>query len=306
MKKFFGIIGLALAVIAFGACGSGDGGGEGSANVVYDREGNQVVLPDEINTIITLMPSKTEIVMGLGFGDYIIATDQSSGMIDGIPSGIATLDYGGVDVEHIISLNPDVIIASDMLRFGGNDPLEPARNLGIAVAYIPTSNSIEGIKDDIRFVAQVLGVQERGEELVAQMEAELDTVAQIVAGINNRRMVYFEIWPLFSFGTGTFLHELLEIAGGISITRDMEGWVPLSDEFVLDINPDVILTSTDPGALGNPVEEILNRTGWGSVTAVAEGNVHFIDTDASNRPTHNVVYALWEIARAIYPEYFAQ
>jgi iron complex transport system substrate-binding protein len=74
------------------------------------------------------------------------------------------------------------------------------------------------------------------------------------------------------------------------------------DEVVLAADPDVILTSVN--YIENPVTEIMSRPGWSSMTAVINSDVYFIDTDASNRPSHNIVIALMEMARAVYPELY--
>ncbi|MCL2855713.1 MAG: helical backbone metal receptor [Defluviitaleaceae bacterium] len=286
MKKFFGIIGLIVTFVVFSACGN-----------------NEDATSPTVGGIVSIMPSPTEILVALGFGDSIIATDETSANIAGIDPTIATLSAWGLDLEYIITLNPDLVIASEMIAFAG-DPLEPLASLGINVVYIADSSSIDDIRSDIRQIAEIVGAFDAGEALVAQMDAEIDAVHQIVQGITQRPTVYFEIWPLFTVGGGTFLNELIEIAGGENITGHLDSWPNISDEFVLTANPDVILTSTDPNYSESPVDEILHRTGWGGVAAVVSGRVYQIDTDTSNRPTHNVVQALWQIARAIHPEYF--
>jgi len=268
--------------------------------VLYDREGFQVILPAEINTIVSIAPSNTEIIMALGFGDLIIAADNH--FVEGFNPDLKVLDMFGLDLEYIISLNPDLIVATSMIMFAG-DPLETARDLGIAVAYIPSSDSLQGVKEDIRFLAQILGAETRGEAIITEMETEIAEIQAIAANIAERRMVYFEISASpFTFGAGTFLNEMVEIAGGINIFSDQEGWFSPSVEAVLPHDPDVILTSTN--YIDDPVGELLGRDGWGVLTAIQNGNVHIICTDTSNRPSQYVVRAIRQIAEAVYPEYF--
>ncbi len=75
-----------------------------------------------------------------------------------------------------------------------------------------------------------------------------------------------------------------------------------SDEVVLAANPDVILTSTN--YIDNPTDDIKQRPGWESLTAVANDEVYVIDTNASNRPSQNVVKALKQMAQVIYPDLY--
>ena len=262
-------------------------------------------MPQQIDTIITIGPSNAEILAALGFVDKIIQTDMFTDNIPGLRPDIATLDILSPDLEYIINLNPDIVFVTGMTRAGGSDPLSQVTAAGIAVIYMPTSTSIAEIKEDIRFIAAVMNAGTEGDDIIYNMEYEINRIRSIGEGITDRRTVYFEISPaphMFSFGTGTFLHEMIEIAGAINIFGDHQGWLGAADEIILEKNPDVILTSVD--FIENPVGEIKGRPGWNAITAVQNGDVFTIDTNTSNRPTHNIIYALREIAEAIYPEKF--
>jgi len=262
--------------------------------------------PNEINSIISIGPSNTEILTALGFGSRIIATDAFSDGIEGIRTGISIYSMMQLDLEHIISLKPDIVFVTGMTFVDGDqDPLRMVREAGIYVVYLPTSTSIEDIKNDIRHIAAVMGVEEDGESLVEYMESEIELVRQISHNINLRRSIYFEISPapfMYSFGRGTFLHEMIEIAGGENIFSFSEGWMAVPDELLLSANPDVILTTVD--FLDDPVSEIMSRPGWSVIAAVQNMRVYSIDANYSSRPSHNIIRALWEIARALYPEYY--
>lgn len=272
-----------------------------------DREGYAISLPDEINTIISIGPSNTEILVALGLSDRIVAADMFSADVPGIPSGISTeLSIMGLDAEYVVNLMPDLVFITGMARAGGDDdPLAPVSAAGITVIYMPTSVSIAAIMEDIRFIAAVMEASEAGEGIISAMQAEIDEIAQIAATISETRTVYFEISPapwMFSFGTETFLNEMIELVGATNIFADQVGWIPVTDEVLLEANPDVILTSTD--FLDDPLGEIMERPGFNVITAVQNGDVFQIDANSSNRPSHNIVIALRQIAEAVFPEYF--
>jgi len=278
-----------------------------SARPEIDREGYAITLPDEINTIVTIGPAPTEILVGLGFADRIISTDRFSADVEGLPAGVAA-EFGimDLDAEYIVNLMPDVIFIAGMARGGGDDdPMAPVAVAGITVIYMPTSTSIAEIKDDIRFIAAVMEVPDVGESLISVMEAEIDAIAQIAASITETRTVYFEISPApwtVSFGAGTFLNEMIELVGATNIFADYDGWISVAEEVLLTLNPDVILTST--GFLEDPIAEIAERPGFDVITAVLNGDMFQIDENSSSRPTHNITRALREIAEAVFPEYF--
>ena len=271
-----------------------------------DREGNPIVLPERIERIISMGPSNTEVLVALGFGDLIIATDDYSNNIAGINPGIPMFSMMQPDGEQIIALMPDVIFVTGMSRAGGNDPFRVVADAGICLIYMPSSSSIEAIKEDIRYMASVMGVLETGEEIVAVMESEIDWIRSIGENATNRKSVYFEVSAaphMVSFGRGVFLDEMIELVGATNVLAELDGWKSVSDEVLMAADPDVILTSVN--YIDDPIGEIKSRPGWDAITAVRDGAVHYIDTDASNRPSHNIVNALWEIARAVYPDLFS-
>ena len=305
MKNFFGIfIIIMVTTIAFAACANN--ATDPAQLTIYDREGFPVTLPSQLDRIISIGPSNTEVLVELGFGGQIIATDTFSGNVPGIQPGISIFNMMALDLEHIIYLNPDIVFVTGMAKVGGdNDPLSVVSDMGITVIYMPSSASIADIKDDIMFLATVVDELDKGGALVANMIRQLDHIRAIGETITDTRTVYFEISPaphLVSFGTGTFLHEMIELVGAVNILGDQSGWIAISDEFIFDKNPDVILTSVN--FIDDPIGDIVNRPGWDGVTAVQNGDVFIICTDASNRPSHNIIRALMEIAEAVYPGKF--
>jgi len=279
---------------------------EPTTRTITDREGYELTIPLEINTIVTLGPTNAEILVALGVADRIIATDSFAADVVGlgadIPRSFGIMDF---DVEYVMDLMPDILVVTGIARIGGDSPLEPLANIGISIVHMPTSQSLQGIYDDIRFLADITGTEAAAEAVIAEMQAEFDAVAAIAATITTTRTVYFEVSPapwMFSLGNGTFLHEIIQLTGATNIFGDQEGWISVSEEDLLELNPDVILTSTD--FLPDPIGEIAERPGFDAITAVQNGDIFQIGTAVSNRASPNVVIALRQIAEAVFPEYF--
>ncbi|MDR1589686.1 MAG: ABC transporter substrate-binding protein [Oscillospiraceae bacterium] len=274
-----------------------------SPRVAADREGNPITLPEVIERVMIFGPSNCELLVDLGFGDAIVAADTYSGAIAGLAPDLPLFDMAAPDVESIVALDPDVIFVTGMVQAGGEDPYKPLRDSGICVIYVPSSSSIESIKEDIRFVAAVMGAQEGGAALITKMETEIAAIKAVGDTITEKKTVYFELSAapyMYSFGSGVFLNEMIEIVGAVNVLADQESWLSVADEAVLGANPDVILTSVN--YIDDPIGEIKSRPGWQTISAVAAGDVYYIDADASNRPNHNIVKALREIALAVYPD----
>ncbi|MDR1142895.1 MAG: ABC transporter substrate-binding protein [Spirochaetaceae bacterium] len=299
-----GVLCLALSL---SACGIRPAEGSGPVRTVTDPMGNTVLLSRPIGRIISAAPSNTEIIVDLGAGDRLAAVDKYSMNIPGVDRSLPAIDFLYPDGEAIVALKPDLIIASEHNQAAGDDPFRLLREMGIAVAYIPTSGSIEEIYRDIAFIADLLEAPEKGEELIAVMKEAVEGIARTGSGIQEKKTVYFEISPppyIVSFGRGTFLHEMLEIIGAENIFAGAAGWIAPGAEAVAAANPGVILTNTVLPTGENPVDELLRRPGFGGIRAIQNKAVYRIDTDSSSRPTHHIVRALREMARSVYPDYY--
>ena len=269
---------------------------------MQDRVGFDVIIPDEMNYIISMAPSITVTLIDLGLEDRIIAMDNQSELMLG-EVDVPTFDILSPEIESMIALNPDFIFASAMMMMGDeeNDPLDPLRELGIGVAYIPSSESIEGIKEDIRFIATVTDEIEAGEQLITEMELEVAEITALVAEVEEEPVVYFEISPapdMFSFGSGVFLHEMIELVGATNVFADLESWLPVEAESIVSANPDVIFTNVN--FIDDPVEEILSRPGWEHVDAVENERVYLLDNYDTSLPTHHIVRALRAMAEYLH------
>jgi iron complex transport system substrate-binding protein len=258
--------------------------------------------------IVSTAPSNTEIIAGLGLGAGIIAADKYSLGLPGLSPGIPEIDFFYPDPEVLVNLQPDIVIASEHNSFGaGEDPFKLLSGMGVRVLYIPTSQSIDAIRQDIMSIASGLGVPERGESLIREMDREIQAVAAVGRTISQKKQVYFEISPFpnpVTMGRETFLNEMLEITGALNVFADKTGWIAPSAEAILERNPQVILTNVS--FIDDPLEEIKSRQGFADIAAVRNGAVYLIDADSSSRPSHRLTLALRQIARAVYPEYYGQ
>lgn len=271
--------------------------------VVTDPAGNEITIPEDIDKIISMGPSITQILVELGYKDKIIAADTQSQTLGILPEDIPYIDMMSPDIEQIIALNPDFIFAIGMMMVEGNDPFKAVTDLGITVAYIPSSESIEEIYDDIEFVANVLGEEEKGQEITINMKDKIAEFKEIGDAITEKKSVYFEIGAapyMYSFGKGVFLNEMLELIGATNALGDQESWISVSDEAILAANPDVIITNVN--YIENPVDEIKSRSGWEGLKAIQNNEVYYVDNMASSVPNHNIVIALEQMAKAVYPD----
>lgn len=272
-----------------------------------DPSGASIVIPDRVDSVVALAPSICETMVALGVGDKIVGYDLNSAGLAGLPENVPTFDTVNPDVEQLMALAPDMLLVSNLSLYDQEAPYQPLIDAGVCVICMPTSDSVEDVRNDIRFLAAALRVPEEGERVVAGMDAALAQLTDVVSDIpeEERKSVYFEISPapyLYSSGSGTYLHELIELAGGRNVLAEQSGWLSVEGETVVAANPDVIFTNVN--YTDAPVEEILGREGWAGVSAVLNKEVYYIDNMASALPDQNIVKAVEEMAKALYPERF--
>lgn len=299
MKKILALI-MTLSIFVLSGCSSQ------TDRMVTDREGTEINIPTKIEKIISTAPSNTEVLMALGLGDKLVAIDKYSTDIEGINTELPQIDFSNPDAETIIGLEPDIVIASGHNKTGSvEDPFKAISESGIPVVYIPSSDSIDGIYKDIEFIANVVNERSKGKEIVDDMKAQVEEIKAIGDKITDKKSVYFEISPapyLSSFGKSTFLNEMIEIIGAKNIFENEEGWVSPTAEAIIDANPDVIITNA--GYMENPTEEIKSRDAWENINAIKNNEVYLVDKNASSRPSQNVIKALEQMAKAVYPEHY--
>ncbi len=270
--------------------------------MVLDREGNKVEVPQEVTKIVSTAPSNTEILIGLGLSKNIVAVDNYS-PLEALNKDIAIIDFSAPDIEALIDLEPDIIIASSHNKIEGEDPFAPLKNVGISVVYIPSSNSIEAIYQDISFIGEITSKEIEAEAMIKEMKQEINEIRALSETVSVKKTVYFELGDydgiLYSLGKETFIDDILNIVGATNIFAEQTSWISVSAEDIIDRNPDVIVTnnSFDQDA----VQKIQKRTGFSVITAVKSNNINVVDSNKTSRGSQNIIQGIKEIAEAIYP-----
>ena len=267
-----------------------------------DRAGNPINAPEQVDRIISLAPAITQTLIHIGLADKLVAIDTNSTVFEGLPADLPLVDMLSPDGELLLTLNADVVLCSAMMGFDGSEPLKPLTNAGVCVAAIPSADSIDGIKEDLRFIADITGQHEKGAEIVSELEAGIQAVKDAIGGA-KKKTVYFEIAAApaaYSFGNNTFMNTMIEIAGGENIFADIDGWLAVSEEQVIARNPDFIFTNIT--YIDTPVDEILSRESLQGVTAVLERQVFQIDSNSSSLSNEYILLAIHQMAGALHPE----
>lgn len=276
----------------------------GESYTVIDDLGQEVVFDKVPETVISLQPSNTEILFALGVGDKIVGVTQFDNYPEEAKSIERVSDSVNINAERIIELNPDVVFA---YTIGEKESIQPLVEAGIPVFVIKSATSFEDVYDDIEQIAQVMGVTEKGEELIGEIKAQIEAVKKQVQTVDKPKTIYLEISPapdIYTTGGNTFQNEILQKAGVENAFADQDGWIKVAEEEVIQRDPDIIATTVKGGA--DPVGEIKGRPGWQDLTAIQNGDVYLLDEEMLTRPGPRIGQAVQAVAEMAYPEIFGK
>ncbi len=298
-KKISSIALAALLVLLLAACGAQPAAGPGT-----DRAGNAITPPAKAEKIVSLAASTTRILYDLGLGDKLVAIDSYSApnLPEELAAALPQLDMMAPDLELLTTLSPDIIFTSNLSSAGGPDAFSTLRQAGVCIAEIPTPVTVDGIFEDVQFIADCTGTSAEGKKLVEDAQASLAEAAALLVSVSERPSVYFEVSPApncYSTGSGTYLDELIALAGGINIFSTQQDWIAVTEESIVTAAPEVIFTVVD--FMPDPISEIGARPGWQDVPAVANGRVVQLNALDSQQPTQHVVDAVWQMLAALHP-----
>jgi len=316
-KLLFLTVFICLVLLFAGGCGNGDQQVEpelpdeemfvpepSGEIVVTDQVGRDVYFTDIPQKIVSLSPSNTEVIYALGLEDRLVGVTEYCNYPPEAQEKEIVGGFSTPNVERIMELQPDLIIASTIHA----EEVPRMEELGMTVLVIESSTLID-LYTSISLVAEVTGVTVNGEALIASIQQRIQAVEAVVGQIptEDRALVYYEVYsdPLMSAGKQAFINEIISLAGGINIFGDLdESYPQISAEVVADRQPEVILYPDYHGTAETVIQTMVSRPGWESVPAVINGNVVSVADDSFARPGPRVVEAVEEAAKIFYPELF--
>lgn len=274
---------------------------------VTGADGVEVEIEAAPGRIVSLTPTNTEIAYELGLGEEIVGVSDN----DTYPEDVNNKErVGGMEfnVEKIISLTPDLVLADNSAGESATPGFQQLRDAGIDVLVIDNVATIDGMYEAFHLMGEATGTMAQADTEVEELKAgfaELEEKADTIPE-EERKQVFFEIDPtLYTPGGDTYLHEVMDIVNAENIASAEQGWPQLTEEAVIEKNPDVILINY--GAyVENAVDGVLSRPGWDSVTAVKEKAVYEMDADLTSRTGPRLLLGAEAIAEAVYPDVFAE
>ncbi len=271
-----------------------------TGKMLTDQTGRVVDVPECPRRVVSLAPSITEIIYALECEDRL----KGATLYSDHPAPAGDLpkvgSYVALDLEKIVSLNPDLCIGIK----DGNPKKTVMRleTLGIPV-YAVNPRSIETIRTTVLEIGDLLGAVENAAARVAEMDARIDRVRALAARADSRPLVFFQIGvsPIVSVGSDTFIHELIETAGGVNMAAPHRAYPRYSTEEVIVGAPEVLIITSM--AREKVFDQVMAKwCRWSAIPAVKNNRIHLVDSDLFDRPTLRLLDGLETLISLIHPE----
>lgn len=291
-----------IMIVSVAGCKGGGGatGDSGGAIEVTDDLGNTVSFDKPAEKIVSLAPAQTEIVFALDKGDVLVGrTDYCD-----YPAAAQKIEsignYDAPNIEKIVSLSPDLVLATQYLDDNVKSQVEAAG----AKVLIFDPKDIPNTEKTIQTIGKVVGAEDKAESLTKEMETKRQEIIEKAKGATTKPKVFIDLGSFYSAGPGSQLDALLNDLGAANIAADTGNeWPQMTAEAIIAANPQVYYS------LYPSVEEIKANPGFDQIDAVKNNQIIFHDglgNDASmiQRPGPRIVDGLEVMAKDIYPDIF--
>lgn len=303
---------LVCTALAFGAagCTQKDQGSNGASGAVTgetsypisitDDLGNNVEIAKEPAKIVSLSPANTEILFALGVGDKVVGRTDYCNYPEEAAKVETIGDYNNPNVEKIISLAPDVVLAGDLI----SDDIRSQIEATGAKVLTYTPMSVDAVESTIINTGKIVNANDKAKEITDSMTKKYDEIKEKAAAANPQKSVFIDIGDYYSAGDNSLLGNMLKDINAKNIASDAgTDWPQLSVEQIIAKNPDVYVSFfTKP-------EDIKKVPGFDQVSAVKNDAIVYYemlspDSDLIQRPGPRIVDGLELLATAVYPDQF--
>jgi ABC-type Fe3+-hydroxamate transport system, periplasmic component len=257
--------------------------------------------------IVSLSPSVTEILYGIGAWPQVIAVSQFCTYPEDVKNKPRVNGWDKTNLEQVMSLKPDFVIGVDAQEPFLRDKLT---GLGVRSLFVK-SQTLAEVMASMEEIGRGTGHEQEATNLVAKTQAEIEAVRKAVGDRPRPRVLCVvdrvpgTIRDLYTATKGSYLDELISIAGGESIAPVAEqGYGKINKEAVLTINPEVIIDMVQ-GSKGNFGEDpIAVWNELGEVRAVRDKRIYSMTDPSVIHPSQFVGHTAQVFARALHPESF--
>lgn len=269
---------------------------------IKDEVGREVTFPFPPKRIVSLAPNITEILFRLGLDEEVVGVSIHCNYPEKAKSRMRVGSYISIDLERVISLKPDLIMAT-----GAGNPremIERLERLGFP-AFVIFPKRFDDVLRSIRHLGQVTAKEKEALSIIDSMQRRKERVIERTKNL-SRPKVFLQIGeaPIVTVGRGSFGDDLIRLAGGENVAgNDKEMYPRLGMEEILKRSPEVILISS-MNPKGDYERVLREWERWKMIPAIKQGRIHLLDSDLIDRPSPRIIDGLEEMGKLIHPERF--
>jgi iron complex transport system substrate-binding protein len=270
-----------------------------SAQAYVDDAGRRMYFAKPPARIVSLAPSITEMLFAMEAGDQLVGVTD---FCDYPPEALKKpkVGYSNPNMETLVSLQPDLVVApNDFLK---PDVIVKLEQLKIPV-FILADKNVEGIFLHLQTLGRIVGRSPKADAVAMQLRQQVAAIQQRIQGMAPVRMLYvLNSQPLITVGPGSFIDQLIRMAGGINVAAKSATPYPrLSMEAVLQEDPEALVFPVGKAEGISESEQQAWRQ-WSTMTAVKRGRLHQISADWLNRPGPRIAKGLESLAAILHPD----
>ncbi|MBX3347601.1 MAG: cobalamin-binding protein [Nitrospira sp.] len=272
-----------------------------SSRAFVDDAGRRLYLAKPPARVVSLAPSITEMLFALGLGEQIVGVTEFCDYPAGAKSK-AKVGYANPNIETIIGLQPDMVLAP-------KDFLRPDLQLKLEQLKIPVfvldAKTLEDIPLQMHTLGEMFEKTSAANDVTQRIRQRMTELKLKVETLPAKRVLYvLNSQPLISVGPGSFIHQMIGLAGGVNVAAQAGVAYPrLSMETVLKEDPEVLIfPSGEVETVPRSEQQQWRR--WDSLSAVKRQRFHEVSSNLLNRPGPRVIEGLEQLVRAIHPELF--
>lgn len=267
-----------------------------SAREITDDLGRAVKLPAKIDRAVSLAPNLTEIIFAVDGGDKLIGDTTYCDYPEAAKNIQKIGDTLNPNVETILALKPQIVFVSTASQMESFTKTLEAQNIAV---FVTSPKDLDSVYRSIFQIGEILGKGEKADQIVSDMKRRTaDVEARTNAAKDVKTFVQISGEPLFTIGRDSFITDLIDRAGGISVTANVaEAYPKFSKESALALQPEALILSDSSD---NPQPNDVFKTS----PAVKNNRVYKIKADLLSRPGPRLVDGLEQIAKDLHPESF--
>ena len=277
------------------------------AVTITDMTGREITLDHPVEKIVALSAADCEVLYALGAGDLLVGRGEYCDYPPEVLDAPSVQSGADTNIEQIIALEPEVLLMSTMAQT--EEQIAALEEAGIKVV-VSDAQDIEGVYTSVSIIGALTGHEEEAESIISDMKASFEELKEKSTG-DGTKTVYFEVSPLeyglWAAGNGTFMNEIAEMIGLKNAFEDVDMWGSVSEEQVIERNPDYIVTITMYFGEGpTPVDEIMSRPGWENIEAVKNEKILNLQNNELSRPVPRLVEGAQMLFDFVYGEESAE